>query len=196
MEERNENQENIERQEKRLFIPFFIALTGSLLLIAALFVPFASATEDYKEYLQEHPDGMYAEEIEMTNKEAINLSLFEFGRIYAKTAELGMSKEISITCLVIISVFAVLVILTTAFSVLKKPIAAIIFSLLSLGVFRVIMWDFDDRGVILNSRYDWGMAHYFCYIGAAAVFIGGVYLLITKSKLKKERKLIQKTAVQ
>ena len=194
MEERNEGQKNTEEQKKRLLIPFFIVLAGSLLLIATLFVSFASATEDYKGYLQEHPDGMYTEELEMTNKEAVNLSLFEFGRIYAKTAELGMSKEVSITCLVIISVFAVLVILTAIFSVLKKPIAIIVFNLLSLGVFRVIMWDFDDRGVVPNNNYDWGVAYYFCYIGAAVVFIGAVYLLIIKIRLRKERKLIQNAA--
>ena len=195
MEEKNEDQKDIEKQKKRLFIPFFIMLLGSFLLIAVLFVPFASATEDHRLYLQEHPNGVYAEEIGMTNKEAITLSLVEFGEIYAKTVELGMSKEISITCLVIISVYALLVILTTIFSVLKKPIVSLIFNVLSLGVFRVIMWDFDDRGVILNSSYDWGMARYFCYVGVAAVFIGGVYLLITKIKLKKERELTQKTTV-
>ncbi len=192
MEEKN----NTKDQKKRLMIPFVIALAGSLVLIITLFLPFASAKDDYKEYLRKYSDDMFSEEIEMTNKEAINLSLFEYGRIYAKTAEMGIQKAMSITCLVAISIFAVLVILTTLFSLLKKPIVTIIFDLFSFGAFRLIMWDFNDRGVIPSRNYGWGIARYFCYIGAAVALVGAIYLLVTKLKIKKERKLIQNSAAE
>ncbi len=60
-----------------------LALLGSILLIISLFLPFASATDDYKDYLEAHPDRMADAEINMTNQDAIDLSLVDFGRIYA-----------------------------------------------------------------------------------------------------------------
>ena len=149
MDKKNEVMLQSERNKDKLLIPFIVALIGSLMLIVTLFLPFASATEDYKEYLQEYSDEMYVEELNMTNGDAVNISLFEFGRIYAAAADWGMSESIAIACLVIISAFTLFTILTTLFSVLKKPIVAMIFNLLSFGVFWLIKWDFEDRGVVL-----------------------------------------------
>lgn len=167
-------------------------LIGSLLLITTLIVPFASAIEDYKEYLQENPDGIYLEELDMTNEEAIHISLFEFGKIYTKIAELDISRNSrvnSIITLVLIIAFAIFAILTTLFSALKKPIAAILFNLFSLILFRLIVVDFDDKGVILRNGYGWGIAQYFCYIGVSVVFLGAICMLITKINLKKKLKI-------
>ena len=177
-----------ERNKNPMLIPFVIALIGSLLLIATLFLPFSSATEEYREHLQKYSEEMYAEEINMTNGDAVNLSLFEFGRMYAAAADLGMFKSIAVACLVIIAAFALFVILTALFAVLKKPVAALIFNLLSFGVFRLIKWDFEDRGVLPSSSYDWGFAEFACYIGIAIVVVGTILLLVAKLKSKRQRK--------
>lgn len=50
-----------------------IMLVGSLLLLITLFMPFASAKDDQKEYLEEYPDEMFSVEYDMTNEEAINI---------------------------------------------------------------------------------------------------------------------------
>lgn len=180
-----------EKKGKKFLYPFLVMLIGSIMLIATLFVPFASATGDYKEYLEEYSDSMYAEELNMTNGEAINISLFEFARIYSVAAEMGMSKSISIACMVIIAAFGAFALLTLLFSVLKKPIPAIIFNLLTFAVFRITKWDFNDRGVIPSSRYDWGMAEYFCYLGVVVLVVGAVALLVVKIKDKKQRKALK-----
>lgn len=178
-------------KSKKFLYPFLAMLIGSLMLIVTLFMPFASATEDYKERLVEYSDSMYVEELDMTNEEAINISLFEFARIYSVAAEMGMSKSVSIACIVIIAVFGAFALLTLLFSALKKPIPAIIFNLLAFAVFRITKWDFEDRGVIPNSNYDWGMAQYICYIGIIVVVVGAVALLVAKIKDKKQRKALE-----
>lgn len=177
-----------EQNKNKLLIPFVVTLVGALMLLATLFLPFASATEDYRERLQKHPDSMYAEEISMTNEDAVNISLFEFGRMYAAAADMGISKGIAIVCLVLLSVFAILVILTALFSALKKPIAAIIFNLLSFGTFLAIKWDFADRGVLPSSRYDWGIAQVACYIGVIAGMAGAILLLTARIKEKRQNR--------
>lgn len=178
-------------KSKKFLYPFLAMLIGSLMLIVTLFMPFASATEDYKEQLVEYSDSMYVEELDMTNEEAINISLFEFARIYSVAAEMGMSKGVSIACIVIIALFGAFALLTLLFSAIKKPIPAIIFNLLVLGVFRITKWDFEDRGVIPNNNYDWGMAQYICYIGIIIVLVGAVALLVMKIKDKKQRNALE-----
>lgn len=175
-------------KNKAFLFPFIAVLIGSLMLVATIFMPFATATDDYKEYLQEYSDEMYAEELDMTNGDAINISLFEFGKLYAAASEMGMSESIAIACLILIIGYGVLSVLTLLFSVLKKPIAAIIFNLLSFGIFYLTRWDFEDRGVIPSNSYDWGFAQYICYIGVLIVLIGAVALLVVKIKNKKEKK--------
>lgn len=178
-------------KNKKFLYPFIAMLIGSLMLVVTLFIPFASATEDYKESLEEYSDSMYVEELNMTNEEAINISLFEFARIYSVAAEMGMSKSVSIACIVIIAAFGVFALLTLLFSALKKPIPAIVFNLLAFVVFRITKWDFEDRGVIPNSNYDWGIAQYICYIGVIVVVVGAVALLVVKIKDKKQRKALE-----
>lgn len=175
-----------QKRGKNFLYPFLAMLIGSIMLIATIFMPFASSTENYRKYLEKYPDSMFAEELNMTNEDAINLSLFEYARIYSSEMGLKMAKSISIACLVLIGMFGVFALLTLLFSILKKAIPTIIFNLLTLALFIITKWDFKDRGVIPSSRWDWGTAQYICYIGVAVVLAGAVTLLVIKIKDKKQ----------
>lgn len=172
--------------QKEFFMKSFskavlIMLVGSLLLLITLFMPFASAKDDQKEYLQEYPDEMFSVEYDMTNEEAINIWLFDFGKLYSQTGD-----STDIIYVLFIAAFAAFAILTLLFSLLRKPIATIIFTLLSFGIFRIIIWDFTEKGVIASDYYDLGIAQYFCYLGAVIVLVGAIYLWRMKRKLRKE----------
>ena len=175
----------------KIFIGAFIAmLIGSAILLLTLFMPFASATDEYKEALEKFSDSMYIEELNMTNEEAINISLFEFIRIYSSETGKEISNDLSIVYVVVIAAFAVFALLTLLFSILRKSIPVIVFNILTFAVLRLIIWDFEDRGVISNSRYDWGIAQYIGYIGIAIVMVGAVALLVVKMKDKKQQKTL------
>ena len=88
----------------KIFIGAFIAmLIGSAILLLTLFMPFASATDEYKEALEKFSDSMYIEELNMTNEEAINISLFEFIRIYSSETGKEISNDLSIVYVVVIA---------------------------------------------------------------------------------------------
>ena len=164
-------------KKKIIVVSFLAMLIGSIMLIITLFVPFASATDDHREYLE--------------NEQLLDVSLFKFARIYSALSGMEISRDISISCIAMISVFAFFALLTLLFSILRKAIPVIIFDLLTFVVFRIIQWDFEDRGVISNSKYDGGIALYIGYIGVVIVMAGAVTLLVMKIKNKKQRKVLE-----
>lgn len=173
---------------KTMLYPFLITLIGAVVMMGMLLLPYASANDEYVEHLLKHKDKMYVEEIGMTYEDAVDISLVEFIRIYAEAAEQELQKDTCIACIVIICIFAGLTVFTLLMSLLKKPIGIIIFDLLAIGVFKIIHYDFEDRGVIPNGSYDWGIASYLTYIVGIIIIAGAVWLFIEKRKAKKVAK--------
>ena len=169
------------------YAPFVIALCGAILLITAFFLPYAASNSEYGEWLSSHADSMYTEEIGMTNRDAIGISPFEFLRIYIYSTSnySGDIQTISIICVVVIGLIAGFTLLCTLFAALRKPIPLIVFDVLTFGVFMLMNFDFEDRGIIQNSNYSWGAAYYLYFIGAVVILVGAVWLLVTKIKAKK-----------
>lgn len=178
-------------KKKIIVVSFLAMLIGSIMLIITLFVPFASATDDHREYLEKYENTVSIEELDITNEQLLDVSLFKFARIYFALSGMEISRDISISCIAMISVFAFFALLTLLFSILRKAIPVIIFDLLTFVVFRIIQWDFEDRGVISNSKYDGGIALYIGYIGVVIVMAGAVTLLVMKIKNKKQRKVLE-----
>lgn len=177
-------------------IPFFITLIGTTLLLAMILLPYASAKGDYKEYLKSSPNDYYVSEIKMTNAAAVNISMLEYGRIYAETARQGVYKEISIICIVLIVLFAFFSLLALLMSLLKKPVGIIIFDFLALAIFWLMHFDYADRGVLPTDSYGWGMANYLTYIIGIVVAIGAAWLFVEKRKIKKLKKKQGEAAIQ
>ena len=176
-------------KKKIIVVSFLAMLIGSIMLIITLFVPFASATDDHREYLEKYANTVSIEELDITNEQLLDVSLFKFARIYSALSGMEISRDISISCIAMISVFAFFALLNTAVVILiiKKRIS----DLLTFVVFRIIQLDFEDRGVISNSKYDGGIALYIGYIGVVIVMAGAVTLLVMKIKNKKQRKVLE-----
>lgn len=166
-------------------IPFFITLIGAILLLVMTLLPYASAKDDYKAYLKGSPNDYYVSEIKMTNASAVNISMLEYGRIYAETARQGVYREVSIICIVLIALFAFFSLLTLLMSLLKKAIGIILFDFLALAIFWLMHFDYADRGVLPTDSYGWGIVNYLTYIIGVAVAIGAVWLFVEKRKRKK-----------
>lgn len=175
-------------KNKNVMFPALATIIGAFLLLITLVLPFASANEDYKERLMSYPDAVYSEEADMTNEDAVNISLVEFIKIDSAAIEAEISEGTAIANMVVIIAFIVFAALTLLFSILKKPIPLIIFDVISFAVMQLLKFDFEDRGVIPSSSYDWGIAHIICYIGIAVVAVGAILLLIAKIKSKRSAK--------
>ncbi len=172
-------------QKKAQRIPFLITFFGGAFLLLMLLFPYASAKDDYKEYLMQNGEAFYVEEIKMTNKEAVNISLGEYIMIQSEAANQGILRETCITSVVVIVIFGLFALLTYVMAILKKPIGIMIFDLFAMLTFKIIHFDFEDRGMIPNSSYNWGLANYLTYIIGIIIIGGAIWLLIEKRKAKK-----------
>lgn len=174
----------------KLLIPFIIALVGAVLMAVTVFLPYATAIDDHAESIKEHPDQIVYEELDITAEDMFHISMVEYANVYNQLSEqFWGSSANGIFYVVIVALIAGFALLAVLFSVLKKPIAIIIFTILSFGVFYLQNWDYTDRGVIPSSSYDWGAGYYLFYAATIITIVGAVWLLINKIKSKKYNKI-------
>lgn len=165
-------------------IPYVLLVVGAVAMAASFFLPFASAKGDYAEYLKQYGDRVYTAEAGLHNKDVVGLSLLTFLRIYIAGLQSGkllggMYLE-AVICITLMAVIAVSSLLILLFGVLKKPIAAIVFSVLAVVAFYALRWDFDDRGVLPSSQYGYGIAEYIYPISFVVVVAGAIWFMVSR----------------
>lgn len=179
----------VKENKSKFFMPILISLIGSIVIIISVFLPYATATEDYKEDIENHPDLFAYSSLDLTYKDMENISMFKYARIYNNISEQVWGNKfygIFYICLpTFMGIFALLAIL---FSAKKKPIVALIFNVLAFLIFAVQNSDYNSRGVIPSKLYDWGIAYYIIFIASAAAIVGNVWMLIQKIKINKQNK--------
>lgn len=152
-------------------------VVAAILLVVAFFLPYASATEEYRAALgtlSQNPFGL-------ENGDLADVSLFEYARIYLNAApEAFAAVYVPLTVAP-----AVLGVLTLLFAALRKPIPAIVFSALTVAVTLLLNWDFEDRGVIPSSTYDWGVARWVYLVAGVAVIACAVWQLVLRRRTKR-----------
>lgn len=172
---------------KKALIPFIIALVGSILMAITLILPYSTAIDDHAEYINNHPDEIVYEELDIYAEDTMDISMVEYANIYGSMSEKlwgdSFTGTLYIALVVLIGGFSVLAVL---FSILKKPIAVIIFDVLAYLVFCIQNWDYTDRGVVPSSGYDWGAGYYIFHAAAVITFVGAVWMLVNKIRMKKQ----------
>ena len=174
---------------KRLLIPMLIALVGAILMTTAVFMPYSVAIGDRAEYIEKYPDEVVFDEISLTAKDMMSISMVKYAHIYNTLSESYWgSKDAGIFSVVIVSLIGGFSLLAVLFSAVKKPIAIIIFDVLAFAVFCIQNLDFTERGVIPSSSYDWGIGYYVFFGAAAVALIGAVWMLVKKIIIKRQLK--------
>jgi hypothetical protein len=162
----------------------------SIVAIIALFLPYEKSIGSYKEILQANPDSMYQQEANITNKDAVNLSIIENFKLYnyGMNADLGSSwvKEECTINVVITIVMIASIALILLFALLKKEVAVIIFDILLAISALAMNYDIVSRGVIPSSRYTYGVSYYLYLIIAGAILICSIASIVQKKKIKKQ----------
>lgn len=177
---------NNNAMNKKLLIPFVLVLICSVVMITTLFMPYATASDEYSKVLNAYPDEVVYEGFDMVAEDMTNISMVEYANVYRTLSEqIWGNSSYGIFYVILVALIGGLSLLTLLFAILKKPIAIMIFDILAFGVFSVQNWDYKDRGVIPSSSYDWGMAYYIFYIVAVLALIGAIWMLIIKVKNKK-----------
>lgn len=175
---------NRANMDRALKLSFLATLIVTLLTVTAFFLPLASANDEYEKYLKEYAREFNVEEIEMTNEDAVHVSMYEFVKIYW-AAYSSVDATLGIVGITVIGAVGVLSLITLLFTLLKKPIAVFIFNLLTFGAYCLLIWDLKDRGVVPGRDYDWGISYYLYFISLFLVLIGATWMFWIKTNMKK-----------
>lgn len=175
--------------DKKLWIPFILTLLATLFMLSCIFIPYATATPEQAEKLALFPDAQIDDSLSLTAKDMQDISMVKYAYMYSaikdQSAANALVSNICIAMVVLIGVFSLLAIL---FSLWRKPIPVIIFTLLAYGVFAAQNFDYTDRGIIPSNAYDWGLAHTLFPIAVIIALASAVWMLVTKLLLKKQAK--------
>ena len=170
----------------KMFLPRLIAMIAALCAIVAFFLPYISATDDYRSYMATRADEKPFNGVDITVADMMDMSLFEYARVYYQGGEAffrssgtGVFYGVLIT---LIGGFALLALLAAW---RKRPVLTLICDLLMGGVFYLVNWDFVDRGIMPDSDRVWAIAHQLYYPLAAVIAVCAVWMFIVKRRLKK-----------
>lgn len=150
-------------------------------------MPYASATEEYAERLEQYSDYYALEELDMNGEDFINISMAKYAKVYSKMSEdIFGDSATGVLYVVLVVLIAIFAIGALVFAFFKKPIAVIVFDILAFVVFCIQNWDYKDRGVIPSDNYNWGGAYYIFIICAIAVLVCAVASIILKKIFEKK----------
>lgn len=181
--------------KKKVFeFGLFRTLIIFMVIIASigLFLPYETSTEHHRKWLEKHPENVYIKEIDMTNKEALEISIVENFRIYiaATSEDTGTDYNnewlhgeaiinIVITVALILSIFMLLL-----GAIFRKYILSFIFNLIMIGSSLLMNYDIGLRGVLPSRKYNCGISYYLYIILGVILVVLIIMAIIEKKKVK------------
>ncbi len=154
---------------------------GAALLVAAFFLPWGAADDEWREAAAKTPDVMFYEPTGMTVADATDLSLMEYAQTYGSMSD--VTWQFYMYLMYGLLGVAVLALVLAA---LGKPIGATVFGVLTLALSRLLVWDFGDRGVLPNGTHDWGAAPTVYIVGFVVLLAASVWMFVLKRQAKVE----------
>lgn len=70
-----------EKKKSKFTLPFATTLICVLIMVVALFLPYMTAVGDMAEYIEEHPDRVEVESLELTASDLANIPIISVGNI-------------------------------------------------------------------------------------------------------------------
>ncbi|WP_289093272.1 hypothetical protein [uncultured Bifidobacterium sp.] len=92
----------------------------------------------------------------------------------------GVQAYVTLGITIAIGVFALFALL---FAVLRKPIAVMVFNVLSLLAFAVQYYDFSDRGVVPSDHFSWGWGMYLYVAAFILTVVCAIVTLIDRRRM-------------
>lgn len=169
-----------------------IIIILSLFLIVGLFTPYQRSIGEKRVYLESNPNDYYVEEVNLKNKDVINISILENFKVYnyAKNNsedDKWVRDEAIINFVITIVLMLSIVVILTA-TIFKKYILGIIFDVI-MGISSLLMnFDIVSRGVIPSKSYTFGISFYLYIVLSIVILILFIMAIINKKKGKKEKK--------
>lgn len=147
-------------------------------LVAAFFLPWASADQEFRDAAALMPDLALGEQVDMTVSDATGISLLEYAQVYG-----AMGSVWQVYVVIMYAVLGVSVV-TLLLAALGKPIGASVMAVLAVAGSRVLVWDFGDRGVLPSSTHGWGVAPTVYLVALVVLLAAAVWLFALKRRAK------------
>ena len=168
---------------EKLKLPFIVALIGVLILVVGMFLPYITAVGEMAEYIEKNPDRIEIKDFELTASDLKDIPVISVSQIIAGI----YGEDDGAIANVIVIAFGGFLALTALFVILKKPIAAIIFNLLTYGVFSFLS-AYMKEDFIDPDKYAWGIGYTIIQVAIAVVFVAAIWMLVKKIITKRELK--------
>lgn len=162
---------------------------------AGLLMPYEKSIGEYRERLIKYPETMNIEEVKLTNKDAINLSILENFKVYNyamnNSKDAGYNSDYiygeSLINVIITIVLIVSIALVLLFTILNKNVLIIIFDIILAISSLAMNYDITSRGVLPSDNYTYGISYYLYIVIAILIIISVIAKIVMK---KKEKKLV------
>lgn len=185
-----DNRNTEERVSKRgalagsTLIPAVVAIVAAAALVAAFFLPFGSANDEYRQTLASVPDEWVDEAVGITASDAMDMSLFEYAKVYGNySAQVpGAGWEIIVGIIIAVGVLSAL---TLLFAAARKATPTAVFAILTFGVAQLLIGSFAESGIVPSSAYDVGIAHALYTAAPVIAVVASVWLFVVKFKAKR-----------
>lgn len=175
--------------KQKTLLPCVIALVGAFVMLLCVFLPYATATAERAEWIDKFPNTVVIDVMDLKAEDMRNISMAQYARIYfTMSEEYWHDSFVGIFYIVLVALIGGGALVAALFAWGRKPIGCIIFGAISCGVFRMLKWDFMDRGVIPSDSYDWGIAHTIFPIATVILITGAVWMFVKKILVKKQLK--------
>ena len=170
----------------KLSLPRLVAMVVAFIAIVTFFLPYISATDEYREYMSSRSEEKPIEGTDITVGDMMDMSLFEYARNYYQGGEaIFHSSGSGMFYGVLISAIAGFALLTLLAAWRKRPILTLICDLLMGGAFYLVNWDFVDRGIMPDSDRVWAIAYHLYYPLAAVIAVCAIWMFVVKRRMKK-----------
>lgn len=161
---------------------FLVLLT--VIAVVGVVLPYATATNSWKTYLQNNSEDYYIESIDMKNSDVLNISFLEYAKIYIEGMQQTDYAVQSIICFILILLLSVSSVLMIIYVKKRKYNLLIIFNIITLLCSFLLNFDMKDRGVLPSSNYNCGISYYLYYIICLVIFAISIRL----KKIKNDEK--------
>ena len=171
-------------------LPRLIAMVALFAAIAAFFLPFISATPEYREYASAYADEKPFAGVNITVSEIMDMSLFKYAKVYYQGGEaIFRSSDEGIFYGVLIGLIPGFALLTLLAVWRRKPVMTLVFDLLMGGTFYLVNWDFVDRGIMPSSGRVWAIAHHLYYPLAAVIAVCAIWMFVARRRMRMAAEL-------
>ena len=170
---------------KKLTVPFAVTLAGVLVIAIALFLPYLTAVGNTAAFIEAFPDMIAVEALDLTAKDIEKVPL-----ISVRNLIIGIyTEDDGVLADVIVLAFCGFLAITALFTLFRKPVAVMIFDMLTFGIFAFLKL-LVTQDIIDADAYAWGIGYYIIQAAMIVVFAGAVWMLI--KKIAEKKKLLAK----